>query len=294
MKKWLLRILYAALVLTPIGAIADYTATQGAGSTVFAFVCSTTKICPAMVLIDSTNVEKATASNPLRTDPVGTTTQPVSAASLPLPAGASTSAIQSNQLTQETATAAAAGTTADAVYTGTGNATLVAALKGVFAQQVLTESALTTGSNTDTPCTLPATTTACSLLAVQKAAANAILTPPTLGSASGGMSIKTLPGLTNTAGGTAVKASAGQVYRVQCYNPDASNSALIELFNTASVTLGTTTPFDFVEIGPGQNAGFTLSLVGEQFSSAITAAGVKTYNTATAPTTALDCTVAYN
>lgn len=94
MKKWLLRIVYAALVLTPVAAIADYTATQGAGSTVFAFVCSTTKICPAMVLIDSTNVEKATASNPLRTDPTGTTTQPVSAASLPLPTGAATAALQ--------------------------------------------------------------------------------------------------------------------------------------------------------------------------------------------------------
>lgn len=35
-----------------------------------------------------------TATNPLRSDPTGTTTQPVSAASLPLPAGAATSALQ--------------------------------------------------------------------------------------------------------------------------------------------------------------------------------------------------------
>lgn len=92
MKKWILRVLYAALVLFPIGAIADYTATQGSGSTIFAFVCSTTKICPAFVLIDSSNVEKATAGNPLRVDPVGTTTQPVSAVSWPLPTGAATQA----------------------------------------------------------------------------------------------------------------------------------------------------------------------------------------------------------
>lgn len=74
----MLRLLYTIAVLAPIGAVADYTATQGVGSTVFSFVCSSTKICPAMVLIDSTNVEKATAGNPLRVDPTGSTPQPVS------------------------------------------------------------------------------------------------------------------------------------------------------------------------------------------------------------------------
>lgn len=119
MKKWLLRILYAALALTPAAAIADYSATQGSGSTVFAFVCSTTKICPAMVLIDSTNVEKATAGNPLRVDPTGTTTQPVSASALPLPTGAATAANQTNknQFTQLTD-----GTNAAATYTAYGTA----------------------------------------------------------------------------------------------------------------------------------------------------------------------------
>lgn len=122
----------------------------------------------------------------------------------------------------------------------------------------------------------------------------AVAAPPTLGSASGGLTIKTLVGLTNTAGGTAVKASAGQVYKAQCYNPDATNSAVLEFFNTGTVTLGTTPVFDFVEIGPGSNAGFTLSLVGAQYSTAITVAAVKTIGTSTAPTTAIDCTVYYN
>lgn len=130
MKKWLLRLLYAALVMVPIGAIADYTATTGTGTTVFAFVCSTTKVCPAQVLINSSNVEIATSSNPVRTDPTGTTTQPVSAASLPLPTGAATSANQSSQITQETATAGALGTTADTVCsTATGTCSLVALQK---------------------------------------------------------------------------------------------------------------------------------------------------------------------
>lgn len=129
MKKWLLRILYAGLVMLPVGAIADYTATQGSGSTVFAFVCFTTKICPAHVLTNSAGTEIATSGNPVRTDPTGTTTQPVSATALPLPTGASTSANQSSQITQETATASATGTTADTAYSGTGSGTVVSILK---------------------------------------------------------------------------------------------------------------------------------------------------------------------
>lgn len=42
------------------------------------------------------SVEAATATNPLRTDPTGTTTQPVSAATLPLPAGAASAALQTS------------------------------------------------------------------------------------------------------------------------------------------------------------------------------------------------------
>jgi hypothetical protein len=267
MKKWLLRLIYAALVLMPIGAIADYTATQGAGSTVFAFVCSTTKICPATVLIDSSNVEKATAANPLRTDPVGTTTQPVSATALPLPAGAATaanqataatSANQTSQITQETAIAGGIGTTADA------------------------------------PCTLPATTTPCTQTAIQKAFANAANSPTPLGSASGGISTKTLAALTSTA--IAVKAAAGQVYSGQCSNADATHWAYLQIFNVAaaSVTMGTTAPTKFVGIPPASNAGFAYSLVGLQYSTAISAGAASTSTGGTAPTTTLDCTVDYN
>lgn len=42
------------------------------------------------------SVEFGTSSDPLRIDPTGTTTQPISAASLPLPSGAATSAIQTD------------------------------------------------------------------------------------------------------------------------------------------------------------------------------------------------------
>lgn len=53
-------------------------------------------------LTDLTNL-LGTVAHPVRTDPTGTTTQPVSAISLPLPAGAGTSANQATQITAEQA-----------------------------------------------------------------------------------------------------------------------------------------------------------------------------------------------
>lgn len=52
-------------------------------------------------------------------------TQPISAASLPLPTGAATSANQASQI-------AALGTTGDSAYAGSGTASIIAALKGVY------------------------------------------------------------------------------------------------------------------------------------------------------------------
>jgi hypothetical protein len=82
MKK--IKILFIALLWAaiPFYAIADYTVTQGSGSTVFAFVCFTTKICPAHVLTNSAGTEIATSSNPVRIDPTGTTVQPVNEAQI--------------------------------------------------------------------------------------------------------------------------------------------------------------------------------------------------------------------
>lgn len=47
-----------------------------------------------VVIRGSNGVEKGTAGNPLRVDPTGSTTQPVSAVALPLPSGASTATLQ--------------------------------------------------------------------------------------------------------------------------------------------------------------------------------------------------------
>lgn len=47
-----------------------------------------------IMLVNGSGVETGVLATPLRIDPTGTTTQPISATSLPLPAGASTSALQ--------------------------------------------------------------------------------------------------------------------------------------------------------------------------------------------------------
>ena len=70
------------LGIPAVGALADYVYTDTNGThTVFSFVCQTTKLCTGFVLMDSTGTEKATSGNPVRIDPVGTTTQPVTCVS---------------------------------------------------------------------------------------------------------------------------------------------------------------------------------------------------------------------
>lgn len=119
-----------------------------------------------------------------------------------------------------------------------------------------------------------------------------ITAPPTLGSATGGLSVKTLAALSTTP--ISVKASAGQVYSVQCQNNDATHVAYIQLFNTTPVSLGSTAPTKFVGVPPTLNSGYAFSLVGEQFSSVIIAAAASTATGGSAPTTAIDCTIDFN
>lgn len=61
-----------------IGAAADVAVTVGSGTTIFAFTCFTTKVCPAAVTVNSAGTEIGTGAAPIRVDPTGTTTQPVS------------------------------------------------------------------------------------------------------------------------------------------------------------------------------------------------------------------------
>jgi len=69
------------------------------------------------------SVEGGTLANPLRVDPTGTTTQPISAAALPLPAGAATEATLATRATEATLATRSSEATlatrlADATFTG--------------------------------------------------------------------------------------------------------------------------------------------------------------------------------
>ena len=99
--------------------------------------------------------------------------------------------------------------------------------------------------------------------------------------------------LTNTV--VSVKGSAGNVYAYGFSNPDATHAVCIEIFNAAagSVTLGTTAPIWHMTLqgGQGANLAFPLPLT---CGSQISMVAVSAYNGASAPTTAVDVSVAYN
>jgi len=91
-RRLLIAGVFAAMLAAP--ALADLTYTQGAGTTIFDFICFSTKHCSAHVPVNSAGTEIATSGNPLRVDPTGTTTQPVSSTTL------STAANQTSELTK--------------------------------------------------------------------------------------------------------------------------------------------------------------------------------------------------
>lgn len=114
MKRFTIWLSIAVLAIgLPIYAFADYAIKDGNNSaqTIFAFVCQTTKICPAHVVINSSGTEIGTSSNPVRFDPTGTTKQPA---------------------TEADGDNATIGAKADAAYTGSGSASVIAILKGIY------------------------------------------------------------------------------------------------------------------------------------------------------------------
>lgn len=87
MRKKLFALMYVLVFGLPVCAVyADYQVTQGSGTTFFDFICFTSKHCPAHVNINSAGTEVGTSGAPLRVDPTGTTTQPVSSTTLMLDA----------------------------------------------------------------------------------------------------------------------------------------------------------------------------------------------------------------
>jgi len=96
-------------------------------------------------------VAGGTSTNPVRTDPTGTTTQPVSAASLPLPTGASTEATLATRLTEADFDSKAGALTETAPATDTASSGLNGRLQRL-AQRLtsliaLLPAALTGGGN---------------------------------------------------------------------------------------------------------------------------------------------------
>lgn len=80
MRRVSIALLAAAGVLVVGSALADLVVLDGNGVSriIKNFTCETTKLCNATVLIKSDGTELGTASQPVRTDPTGSTTQPVS------------------------------------------------------------------------------------------------------------------------------------------------------------------------------------------------------------------------
>lgn len=119
-----------------------------------------------------------------------------------------------------------------------------------------------------------------------------ITAAPTLGSASGGLSTNFQAALSTTV--VAVDANPGQLYELYCYNSNAS-VAFVQLFDlaTGSVTLGTTTPKLSYGIPATNASGFTVSLVGTQFSTAISAAVATTATGSGAVGSGLTCNFKY-
>lgn len=116
---------------------------------------------------------------------------------------------------------------------------------------------------------------------------------PSAGAASGGLSPLKLNALTNSA--VSVKASAGQLFVIQCGNTN-STEIYVQVFNVASgsVSVGSTVPTLSIPIAASSTGGFAMSWIGLQFSTAISVAATTTATGGSAPAIALDCNAAFN
>jgi hypothetical protein len=106
----------AVTVEVALAASTTYTYKDAALNTFLIQIFGSGPYYTAMVLENSSGTEVATAGAPLRIDPTGTTTQPVSAASWPLPTGAGTAANQIAVQVAPGATAPAKGLFIGGVY----------------------------------------------------------------------------------------------------------------------------------------------------------------------------------
>lgn len=190
----------AASLPLPAGAAQDATLTGGTQKT-------------KLVDTGGTNVASVSAAGAVKVDG-SAVTQPVSAASLPLPTGAATSAKQP-----------ALGTA------GTPSADVLS-VQGVASMTALK----TDGSAVTQPVSIAAT----------------VKTQQTPGTTGGYSTSRLLSAATTNA--TSVKASAGQVYGFYLFN-SAAYTVFLKLYNKASApTVGTDTPFMTIPVPAGGGA----------------------------------------
>jgi hypothetical protein len=172
---------------------------------------------------------------------------------------------------------------------GNGGGAITAAINSYAVGALQDGADATEGTKADVPCTLPASATACSVVAIAKAIANAANNPPPLG-ISGGWTPTALTAITNSS--QTVKGTAGQLGYAQCDN----NNAVwiyLQFFNAASPVVGTNV--GFIPIPPNLSGGFTLSMIGLQFSNSIKVAATTAPGGSSAPpTNTINCSFGYN
>lgn len=118
---------------------------------------------------------------------------------------------------------------------------------------------------------------------------------PTLGSTSGGLTPTLLNALSTTV--KSIKSSApGQLHVLVCNSADtvANYVQVFDVATAGAVTLGTTVPKLAIGIPPGSQGGYSISLVGAQFSNGIQVAGTTTPTGSSAPATAPNCNALSN
>ena len=255
----------AAVALFGSVALADLTVKDSTGTTrtIKNYVCETTKLCNATVLITSAGVEIAPLTDTqLRatavpvsgtfwqaTQPVSGTfwqaTQPVSAASWPLSTGASTSANQT---------------------------TIIGPVDGIETLIGSTNTKLDTlNSNVAAP--IPAGTALIGDVNVRQggtALSASNLMPTYQGAAAAGGATPHFVVAANTNNSTSLKGSAGTVYAIQTGSIAASAPYYLKLYDKATApTCGTDTPVG-VFLVPPTNSGNNVSVVvGKAFTLGI-------------------------
>lgn len=236
---------------------------------------------------DSTGTEKATATNPLRVDPTGTTIQPVSASSLPLPSNAA----------EETGGNLAAIKADTDKIPSLGQALAAASVPVVLtALQVtaLTPPAAITNYAEETGGNLATIAGAVSSSKVQANITNTSISVIAIPATSGGCSTAVAQAVGASGSQSAsVKGSAGQLYGYTISNPNTS-AAYVFFYNVTSIgTIGSATALILEVMIP---AGATANVAfdnGIAFSTGIMVACSTTATGSTAVTTGLTITSLY-